>query len=70
MAVTAADAGIVTLLGVTLVAFAYFVIWAIGVWRASNLYQGRKLWAILAKVAVILSVVQSTVYLGIMFLAL
>ena len=68
-AIAFADGGIGMLLGVGLAALAYFVIWAIGVWRAATLYQGRRLWAILAKVAVILGVLQSVLYLGMMFLA-
>ncbi len=70
IAVGAVDGGIGMLLGVGLAVLAYFVIWAIGVWRAATLYQGRRLWAILAKVAVILGVLQWVLYLGMMmFLA-
>ena len=34
---------------------------AIGIWRSSDNYKGPKFWAILAKIAVVISVVQSTV---------
>ena len=41
-AVVAADGGLGMFLGIGLATLAYFVIWAIGVWRAATLYDGRR----------------------------
>jgi hypothetical protein len=51
---TAAGGGFGIIVGLLLAFLAYSIVQVIGLWRASNLYEGRKLWAILAKVAVIL----------------
>lgn len=36
---------------------AYSVTVLIGIWRAANRYTGRKLWAVLAKIAVVINVI-------------
>ena len=41
---------------VFLISIAYYIPLAIGIWRAANRYTGPKIWAILAKIAVILGV--------------
>ncbi len=32
----------------------YFILQALGTWRAANIYSGNKIWAILAKMAVVI----------------
>jgi len=44
---------------------AYQVVVAIGIWNASNKYTGSKIWAVLAKIAVVLGIIQlaSTIFM-------
>lgn len=60
---TAAGGGFGIMVSLLLAFLAYSIVQIIGLWRASNLYEGRKLWAILAKVAVILAGVMLVVNL-------
>ena len=43
--------GVGTYLVVWLVNLVYFVFWFKGLWRAASVYDGRRLWAILAKIS-------------------
>ena len=57
-ALTAAiTSGVVLVLGrLTAVSYAVFV--SVAIWRSAGLYQGPRLWAVLARVAVVLGAVQ------------
>jgi len=44
---------------ITLALVAYSVVWLIGLWRASNRYEGSKVWSILAKIAAIFGLISS-----------
>jgi serine/threonine protein kinase len=55
--------GLIPVLGVQMalmiVGMAYQILVFIGVWRAAGRYRGRKVWAVLAKIAVVLGVLAS-----------
>ena len=44
---------------VNVLAFPWLIYIAVGVWRSSDKYKGPKIWSILAKIAVVLSVIQN-----------
>lgn len=46
-------------LGVWLFSVVYFVFISVAIWRSSNRYEGNKVWAVLAKCAVVLGVLQT-----------
>ena len=46
-------------LGTILLSIFYFFI-SVGVWKSANKYRGKKVWVILAKIAVIFTVIQFT----------
>lgn len=37
----------------------YIVIISVGIWRSANVYQGRALWGLLAKVSVVLGIIEA-----------
>jgi hypothetical protein len=45
----------------------YGVPWALGTWRAARKYEGPKIWAVLARVAIVLSVIGMVITLLILF---
>jgi hypothetical protein len=54
MAVVEMSESVALIIIILLVMFGYFVFQIIGVWNASNRYTGSKIWAVLAKIAVVL----------------
>jgi len=38
----------------------YFIPVALGTWRAADMYSGNKIWAVLAKIAIVLGVISLT----------
>jgi hypothetical protein len=47
--------GKIVVVSLCLLFFVYIFISIIAIWRSANRYEGRKLWKILAKVAIIIS---------------
>lgn len=63
--------GVGTYLVVWLVNLVYFVFWFKGLWRAASVYDGRRLWAILAKISAVLGAVsigRNVFFTGLVFL--
>ena len=48
-------------------AFGYFIYAVVSVWRSSNKYEGAKVWAVLAKLSVILGILRTIVDVAALF---
>jgi len=58
VALAAAAESLGALVAVLLASVIYSLIVAVGIWRASDKYQGPKVWAVLAKIAVIIGILR------------
>jgi hypothetical protein len=68
MAVVEMSESVALIIIISLVMFGYFVFQIIGVWNASNRYTGSKIWAVLAKISAVLSVLGLILGLGVLLM--
>lgn len=46
-------------IAINIILIPWYVYTAVGIWRSSDKYKGKKFWAILAKIAIVLGVISS-----------